>query len=109
MLYLRLLTHARMFMGTWTTDMAAGLAAPDGVTALRLAHDLQAIAVRIGARPLAESASALDAALRFGDVEGIQAAREQTSQRIQEALRSPWLATPEESAAQNAGVDALAR
>lgn len=91
-LYRRLLAHAQVFMGTWNQDIAVALNATDAAPALRLAHDLQAIAERIGATTLAHAAASLDAALRFGDVDGVQRARALVSQRVQEALLSPSLA-----------------
>ena len=91
-LYRRLLAHAKVFMGSWNQDIGAALNATDAAPALRLAHDLQAIAERIGANTLADAAASLDAALRFGDVDGVQRARALVSQRVQEALLSPSLA-----------------
>ena len=90
-LYQRLLAHAKVFMGSWNHDIATALATTDAAAALRLAHDLQAIATRIGAHALADEAALLDAALRFGDVDGVQRARAQVAQRVQEALLSPLL------------------
>jgi HPt (histidine-containing phosphotransfer) domain-containing protein len=91
-LYQRLLAHARVFMGSWNQDLATALNAADAAPALRLAHDLQSIAARIGAHALADAAGSLDAALRFGDLEGVQRARALISHRLQEALLSPSLA-----------------
>ena len=91
-LYRRLLAHAKVFMGTWNQDIGIALNATDAAPALRLAHDLQAIAERIGANTLADAAASLDAALRFGDVGGVQRARALVSERVQEVLSSPSLA-----------------
>ncbi|MDL2338129.1 MAG: CHASE2 domain-containing protein [Pseudomonadota bacterium] len=99
-LYQRLLAHARVFMGSWSQDLATALNAADAAPALRLAHDLQSIAARIGAHPLADAAGSLDAALRFGDLEGVQRARALISQRLQEALLSPSLAGDQTAAAE---------
>ena len=90
-LYQRLLAHARVFMGAWNQDIAAALSATDAAPGLRLVHDLRSIAVRIGANSLSDAAASLDAALRFGDVEGVHRARALVSQRVQEALSSSTL------------------
>ncbi|MDO9314907.1 MAG: CHASE2 domain-containing protein [Burkholderiaceae bacterium] len=100
-LYQRLLAHAKVFMGSWNQDIGSALNATDVAPALRLVHDLQAIAERIGANTLADAAASLDAALRFGDVDGVQRARALVSQRVQEALLSPSL-VGEEAVAESA-------
>ncbi len=87
-LYQRLLAHATVFMGTWNRDFSAAMNASDASSALRLAHDLQSIAARIGKHALADAAASLDAALRFGDVEGVDRARAVVSQQVQAALIS---------------------
>ncbi|MFM9916197.1 MAG: CHASE2 domain-containing protein [Rhizobacter sp.] len=90
-LYQRLLAHARVFMGSWNQDFASAQSSIDPAAGLRLARDLQAIAARIGANQLADAAASLDAALRFGDVDGVQRARALVSQRVQDVLLSPFL------------------
>ena len=67
LLFQRVVDHAAVFMTGWTRAWEQARGAADHTQALRLAHDLKAVAATLGAGELTARASELEQRLRSGD------------------------------------------
>jgi len=65
-LFQRVVDHAAVFMSGWLQAWEGARAEADSAQALRLAHDLKAVAATLGANALSEQATELEGLLRNG-------------------------------------------